>query len=216
MRARARVCSPTRATYGRNRQVGGRAGRLCVYSNVGRRIPCLEDIYRVVDAIHSPRFRTSDTTGTRCIVTGRHRERARLRMQRDAKSLEREDNLSFGIRPLSERSLSLPLFFSLQCARMHLKLASRVDLVRIHRADARNAPRTSLHRRCIHQRAHQQIRRAIKSRAKSLRDIKYFSRCVQLSQYAHKQMQYPVEATNVIKNALWYCLISQNIRRRAV
>lgn len=69
-------------------------------------------------------------TGTRCIVTGIGSE-ARLRMQRDvAKSLEREDNLSSGIHPLSERA-DAP-----ESTRVPCRLGRH-----IHRAEARGAAR---------------------------------------------------------------------------
>lgn len=97
----------------------------------------LEDIYGVVDAVENPFSSRRERHALHC---DRHRERARLRMQRDvAKSLKREDNLSSGIHPraLSERA-DAP-----ESTRVPYRLGRH-----IHRGGTRC---TSLHRRCIHQ-----------------------------------------------------------------
>lgn len=90
----------TNASDVRHKSVGGWISRYIIHE----RDRHLEDIYGVVDAVENPFSSRRDRHALHC---DRHRERARLRMQRDvAKSLKREDNLSSGIHPraLPERA----------------------------------------------------------------------------------------------------------------
>jgi hypothetical protein len=154
----------------------------------------------------SRRFRTSDTTGTRCIVTGGHRERAfvcECSETRSSRSNEKIIYLPGYVRFQSARSVSRAR------ARMHLKL--RVPCA------TRCARALSLHRRCIH---HGHIRadpcrRAIKSRAKSPRDIEFLSSARTHSYTMRPDAIYPISLERNPRRTPSRSLISRNAQSNA-